>query len=165
MVDRLEGGEGIREKISSYLKKLSWILLGMLDFSTPKSLQGVLGRYWLQLATLISLLLCLGGGLLGTVSSFRETSLTVMAVGAVLFFVVLAVWLFRYGIERFIIKLPVTYRTRLMLRLMATVAGFILFAMLFLAAEALIDSGGGIVELYLSSLINITRKQFGWIIP
>ena len=66
MVDRLDPGKGIIEKISGYLKKLNWILLSMLDFSTPKTMKGVLLGYWLQLLVLVSVILIAMGIFLNT---------------------------------------------------------------------------------------------------
>ncbi len=55
MVERLDSGKGMLNKVGGYLKTLNWILLGMLDFSTPKTILGALSGYWLQLFMLASI--------------------------------------------------------------------------------------------------------------
>ncbi len=84
MVDRLDGGQGIMGKISGYLKDLNWILLGMLDFSTPKTFLGVVTKYWLQLVMFVSFILMLGGYILNTFTSIHEAGGTITKFGLVL---------------------------------------------------------------------------------
>jgi predicted acylesterase/phospholipase RssA len=91
MLDRIEPGDGTGKKIGSYLKKLNWVLLGMLDFSTPKSLKGVLFGYWLHLILLVSLVI-FGGGLLlnkfystpGTGDPFINFALALLSIDIII---------------------------------------------------------------------------------
>ncbi|NTU94046.1 MAG: patatin-like protein [Chlorobiaceae bacterium] len=164
MVERLDEGEGLKKKTSSYLKKLSWVLLAMLDFSTPKKLKAVLTHYWLQLATLMSLTIMALGALFGKVSSLQNPGHTTIAVGGALLGIVGIVWLIRYGIETFIIRLPVNYKTRRVLRFIEAILVAIIFVVLVLAAEALIDSWNSLVATYGKSFLSIAKHQLEWLV-
>jgi predicted acylesterase/phospholipase RssA len=162
MIDRLDGGNGILGRIGGYLKAFNRILLGMLDFSTPKSMPEVLGRYWLHLATLVALALVLGGTMIGRVSALADTASTVRSVGFALLFIVILIWILKQGFELMILRISRTYRQRLILRGMAIVLGLALFLTLFVAYETLAVFGNLLFTIFLNGFIFIINRQFGW---
>lgn len=80
MIDRLDPGEGITKKISSYLKKLNWILLGLLDFSTPKTFKGILFSYWMHLFVLVSTVIIIGSYLISLPNIFRAFGIGLLII-------------------------------------------------------------------------------------
>jgi len=85
MIERIDSGQGFTGKIKEYLKKLNWILLGMLDFSTPKTIKEILAHYWLQLLIMVSSVLVLLGVIFGSISLLESTKTTLILVGLGLF--------------------------------------------------------------------------------
>jgi predicted acylesterase/phospholipase RssA len=165
MINRLDGGGGIGGKISGYLKKLSWILLGMLDFSTPRSLPEILGRYWLHLGTLVSIVLLIGGTLFGRVTDQHDSGVTVNLIGISLLLVVGIIWLVRYGMETFIIKVSKSHRQRQRLQAVAAVVALVVFITLFLAAETFLVYGNSLLNTFMKGFLAIAKQQSGWLIP
>ena len=108
MVDRLDSGKGMTKTISGYLKKLNWILLGMLDFSTPKTMLGVLSGYWMQLLVLVSGIMIA----LGTLSKINELTY----FGVILLLIDLAAWMLRLSLATHIHKIKCTPQTRWLTR-------------------------------------------------
>ena len=102
MIDRLDGGQGITGRISGYLKDLNWILLGMLDFSTPKTFLGVVTRYWLQLVMLVSIILMFGGYVLNTFTSMNEAGGTITQFGLMVLLLDLLLLFVRRALEKHI---------------------------------------------------------------
>lgn len=161
MIDRIDGSNGILGKIGGYLKAFNRILLGMLDFSTPKSMPEVLGRYWLHLATLVALVLVFGGTLIGRVSALSDTASTVRWVGFALFCIVLLLWLVRQGFEIMILHFSKTHRQRQVLRGIAIALGFALFVALFFTYETLSVFGNLLFTIFLNGFVFIIKRQFG----
>jgi len=164
MIDRIDTGKGSAARIAGYLKQVNRILLGMLDFSTPKSMTGVLGRYWLHLATLVSISLLVGGTLLGRISQMRDDAETVRSIGIALLVMACIVWLVRFGIETFIIKVASTHRQRQKLRAVAATVSFALFIALFLGTETLMVYGNDLWTTFREGFLTIARQQFGWML-
>jgi len=96
MIDRLDTGKGVTQKVGGYLKKLNWILLGLLDFSTPKTMKSLLFGYWLQLLVLVSAIV-IGMGIFLNVTSGRFTTLggSLINFGAALLCLNIVVWVAR----------------------------------------------------------------------
>jgi predicted acylesterase/phospholipase RssA len=171
MIDRLDGGTGMGGKISGYLKKLNWVLLGMLDFSTPKTLTGVLFHYWLQLLMLVSITLIAAGYLLGVASSLQDTGVTINRCGWALLIIDLSVWFFRQRLEIGIHKISLKPWAKKVFRTMAALIALVLFVALFLATETLFVHGHELLnglqsvwQLFIHGFINILKRQLG-IIP
>ncbi len=162
MIDRLDGGNGILGKIGGYLKAFNKILLSMLDFSTPKSMPDVLGRYWLHLATLIALVLVGGGTLIGSVSSLSDTASTVRSVGFALLCIVFLVWIVRQGFEILILRISRTHLQRMLLRGIAIVVALALFIALLLTCETLAVFGKQLLTIFLNGCVFLIKRQIGW---
>ncbi|NTW52847.1 MAG: patatin-like protein [Chlorobiaceae bacterium] len=139
MIDRLDGGKGIGGKISAYLKTLNRVLLGMLDFSTPKTMLGVLSHYWLQLIVLVSVTMISAGYLLGSISSMKAAGITVNRCGWVLLALDLAVWIIRMQLKTRIHKIGLSPWIRKLFRTpaAASIAAVLILALLFLASETM----------------------------
>ncbi len=115
MVDRLDSGKGMTKTISGYLKKLNWILLGMLDFSTPKTMLGVLSGYWLQLLVLVSGIM-IALGVFAKIPDLKNFGIFVLVAD-------LAVWMLRQLIATHIHKIKCTPKVRWLMRIvLGTVA-------------------------------------------
>lgn len=169
MIDRLDGGEGIGGKISGYLKKLNWVLLGMLDFSTPKSLKGVLFQYWLQLIILVSITLIASAYILGSVSSLHDASVTVNRCGWALLIIDLIVWGIRQSFETGIHKISLRPWLITTLRTIAALISIAVFITLVLTAETLFVHGQELLNalksvwlIFLNGMIDILKQQIGW---
>ncbi|HWR00607.1 MAG TPA: patatin-like protein [Chlorobaculum sp.] len=168
MIDRLDGGKSIGGKISGYLKKLNWVLLGMLDFSTPKSLPGVLFHYWLQLIMLVSISLIAGSYVLGSASSLHDVGITINRCGWVLLFVDLVVWFIRQRLETTIHKIPLRPWIRKMFRTIAAIAAIAGFVLLILVAETLYTHGQELLkgvqslfQTFLDGIVEILKQHTG----
>ena len=168
MIDRLDGGKSIGGKISGYLKSLNWVLLGMLDFSTPKTLAGVLFHYWLQLVMLVSITLIAGGYVLGSASSLHEVGVTITFCGWGLLILDLVVWIFRQRLETGIHKIPLRPWMRKMFRTIAAISAIAVFVLLFLAAETFFAYGQellkgvqSIFQTFLNGFIEILKQHTG----
>jgi hypothetical protein len=170
MIDRLDGGKGIGGKISGYLKTLNGVLLSMLDFSTPKTMIGVLSHYWLQLIVLVSVTLIAGGYLMGSVSSLHAAGITVNRCGWVLLFIDLAVWSLRQHLAFSIHKINLRPWIRKLFRTptFATIAAIAALAFLFLTAETLFVNRLALLKILLSfwqtfwqGFVDIIKLQAG----
>ena len=152
MIDRLDGGKGIGGKISGYLKTLNGVLLSMLDFSTPKTMVGVLSHYWLQLIVLVSVTLIAGGYLMGSVSSLHAAGITINRCGWVLLFLDLAVWSLRQHLAFSIHKINLRPWIRKLFRTptFATIAAVAALVFLFLTAETLFVNRQALLKILLS---------------
>lgn len=96
MVDRLEPEKGATQKVAGYLKKLNWILLGLLDFSTPKSMKSLLLGYWIQIVLLVSAAVIGMGIFLNESSGYTTTpGAALINFGAALLCFDIMVWLAR----------------------------------------------------------------------
>ena len=122
MIERLDDGKGIGGKISEYLKKLNWILLGMLDFSTPKTMAGVLASYWLQLLMLVSVVMISLGYL------FDSQNASLKYFGFALLAIDIVVLMLRQLLATWVHKIKVSHRIMVWWRL-----GVSIFSLLFLS--------------------------------
>jgi predicted acylesterase/phospholipase RssA/uncharacterized membrane protein len=106
MIDRVDSGKGGTQKVVGYLKKLNWILLGLLDFSTPKTMRSVLLGYWMQILVLVSAMV-IGIGVFLNGSSGYTTTLgaTLINFGAALLCFDIVVWLGRQTLVNLIQKI------------------------------------------------------------
>lgn len=158
MIDRLEEGQGITKKISSYLKKLNAILLGLLDFSTPKTFMGVLFGYWMHLFVLVSATIITG--------SYLATMLNIPLPDAfrTFGFVLLGISLFILLFKRFLTTNVHQIKCRLPIRWLSSLIIFFLLTGLFFVLIALYDTvlnhGGdwvsGFVKAYGESWTKLT---------
>ena len=170
MIDRLDGGNGIGGKISGHLKTLNRLLLGLLDFSTPKTMVGVLAHYWLQLIVLVSATLIGGGYLMGSVSALHAAGITINRCGWVLLFLDLAVWSLRQHLAFSIHKINLRPWIRRLFRTptFATIAAIAALAFLFLTAETLFVNRLALLNIlqslwhtFWSGFIDIIKLQAG----
>ncbi len=106
MIDRVDSGKGGTQKVVGYLIKLNWILLGLLDFSTPKTMRSVLLGYWMQILVLVSAMV-IGMGVFLNGSSGYTTTLgaTLINFGAALLCFDIVVWLGRQTLVNLIQKI------------------------------------------------------------
>ncbi len=85
MVNGLDDADFIGKPVGGYLKKLSWVILGMLDFLTPKTFPNILLGYWLRLFLLFAIFLILTGIGLRGVNLFQDAGNIFFWTGWVLF--------------------------------------------------------------------------------
>jgi hypothetical protein len=102
MIQGLDEKSGPFEKVSDTLKKLSWILLGMLDFSTPKSFKAIATHYWLQLVLLTSALMIIIGISFGLVDALKDAGKILKWTGIVLAFLDVNMLLLQYHMTQVI---------------------------------------------------------------
>lgn len=136
MIDRLDPGEGITKKISSYLKKLNWILLGLLDFSTPKTFKGILFSYWMHLLMLVSLVIIAGSFYMNeNAEAFRKFGLALLSLNII-------VLLFKHLLTTNVHKITCRRSIR---RLASVIISFLVIGLLFLLTviyDTVLNHGG-----------------------
>ena len=97
MIQGLDEKSGFLGKISGFLKKMSWILLGMLDFSTPKSWTAIATKYWLQLILLLSVLQICLGLLFGNFDTLKSAGKVLLRTGIILSLLDVGILLIQYN--------------------------------------------------------------------
>ena len=160
MIDRLEEGEGITKKISSYLKKLNAILLGLLDFSTPKTFTGVLFGYWVQLLFLVSIVLVAAGYFFIS----NELGASLRNLGILLLSIDIIAWAIMRLFETNIHKITCnTCFRRLLLSGAIILTALLLFGLTVLY-DTIVTNGHELMQAfwkaYVTSLKNITAPFF-----
>lgn len=160
MIDRLEEGEGITKKISSYLKKLNAILLGLLDFSTPKTFTGVLFGYWVQLLFLVSIVLVAAGYFFIS----NELGASLRNLGILLLSIDIIAWAIMRLFETNIHKITCnTCFRRLLLSGAIILTALLLFGLIVLY-DTIVTNGHELMQAfwkaYVTSLKNITAPFF-----
>lgn len=109
MIQGLDEKSGPFEKVSDTLKKLSWILLGLLDFSTPKSFKAIAAHYGLQLVLLTSALMIIMGLFFGGVDVLKDTANTLYWSGIVLAVLDISALLLQYKMTEVIYEKEQTF--------------------------------------------------------
>lgn len=160
MIDRLEEGEGITKKISNYLKKLNAILLGLLDFSTPKTFTGVLFGYWVQLLFLVSIVLVATGYFFIS----NELGASLRNLGILLLSIDIIAWAIMRLFETNIHKITCnTCFRRLLLSGAIILTALLLFGLIVLY-DTIVTNGHELMQAfwkaYVTSLKNITAPFF-----
>ncbi len=151
MIERIDTGEGIGKKISGYLKRLNWILLGLLDFSTPKTFKGVILGYWTHLLMLVSLVVIAGGYIVGSLDADSAASSSFKLLGFTLLGVTTITLLLRRLLESHIHKIACRKTTRRALQVIAGTLLALLCIALFILASTLYQVGGELWELLRNS--------------
>ena len=151
MIDRLDTGEGMTGKISGYLKKLNWILLGLLDFSTPKTFKSVILGYWMHLLVLVSAVIITGGYLIDIIDTQSTAAASFKVLGFALLGVTIVILLFRQHLETHIHQISCRKSTRLALQILQWGALALLCIALFILASTLYQVGGELWELLRNS--------------
>lgn len=100
MIQGIDEKNGAFSQISSLLKKMSWILLGMLDFSTPKSFKAIVAHYWLQLILFASILLVVVGLFIGNYSALKSAGTVLFRAGIVLTILDIGLLLLQYNLTQ-----------------------------------------------------------------
>ncbi|NTW68852.1 MAG: patatin-like protein [Chlorobiaceae bacterium] len=152
MIDRLDAGKGVGGKLSSYLKKLNWILLGMLDFSTPKTMIGVLAGYWLQLLMVVSIV-TIG---LGFVLKEYDTNSVLKYVGSALLIVDIITLMVRRLLETNIHKITANRRIVWLFRIVVGIFALLLFFALLILYDVINVNWG----LFFDKFIAACQKSY-----
>ncbi len=163
MLRRLDGGNGMQGRLAAYIKAFGRILLGMLDFSTPKTLTAIIGTYWLHLVTLTGIILVAGSIFIGRVSELSATATDIRGFGITLLCISGMVWLARQGFERWILGRSGSGGKRLLLRVAGGVLLFLLALLLLFASETLMVYGGQMASLFWNGFTGIIHRQTGWL--
>ncbi|RNA64048.1 patatin-like protein [Prosthecochloris sp. ZM_2] len=149
MVERLDEGEGISGRAAGYLKKLNTVLLGLLDFSTPKTFRGVLAGYWIQLLLLTALVVMGGGYLMNT---FNLSGTPVLFTGFALLVIDLAVWFIRQNLQKKVHRIPGRPITRIALKILTGTGSALLVLALAVLAHTIYGHAGSFFSAYLADL-------------
>jgi predicted acylesterase/phospholipase RssA len=153
MINGVDGGNGFGKKISDILKMFSTVLLGMLDFTTPKSLKQVLLNYWLQLLFLIALLLSVTGTM---VKGLEETALP----GFYLLGAVMVIWIIKTVIENLIHHIHNKPWKNIAKEVFKYLASAILLFIAFISLNAFIDIWGSFSNSFITILHGLWNKIF-----
>jgi predicted acylesterase/phospholipase RssA len=153
MINGVNGDNGSGKKISNILKMFSTILLGMLDFTTPKSLKQVLLNYWLQLLVLIALLLIVTGTM---VKGLKETALP----GAYLLLAVVAIWITKTVIENLIHRMHNKPWKNITKEVFKYLASAVLLFIVFISLQAFIDIWSSFSKSFITILLGLWNDLF-----
>ena len=155
MINGLDDGNGFGKKISHILKMFSTILLGLLDFTTPKSLKQVLLNYWLQLLFLVALLLCITGTVFKDIEGLREAG----KPGFYLLFAVLVIWAVKTVIENLIHRMHDKPWKKLVQQVSLYLGSAILLVIASIALSALIGIWSDFSDAFLKNLHRLFTIQ------
>lgn len=133
MINGENKGNGIIKKISTYLKALGTILLGMLDFSTPKTLRGLIFNYWIQLIFLSALIITATGHIIeASLNGIKDTGTQIYTIGYVLLAVTTVLWLFLNKVRTQVHRLTQDWKATWLMGIIS-VAGSVAFIIAVLA--------------------------------
>ena len=156
MIDRLDPGEGITKKISGYLKKLNWILLGMLDFSTPKTMKGVLLGYWAQLLVLVATIFIATGILFGSLSgSLGELSAPLKNLGLAILVIDFIILVIQHFFLTKIHRINDRKSIRQYWHLLGTISALVLLVVLLMLYNFMLTNGWGIWSIVVHGIYQI----------